>query len=157
MTITNPTALLSKLVGEDSVNGLPTRRADDKGNLIVAVNRAVIQPSAAQTASGQTVAQQPGFYREILFLLKITAVAGTTPTLNCFVDVSDDGGTTWYQAAQLGPANIASVPAAPFSSQYLLTMAAANANGAFGDTYRVRWTIGGTTPSFTFQITAIHK
>lgn len=157
MPITNPTALLSKLIGEDSTNGLPVRRADDQGNLITSVKRVTIVPTAAQTVSGQSGPQQPGFYRELLLFLRVTAVAGTTPTLNVFVDLSDDGGATWFQTAQLGPANISAVPTQPYAATYLLTLAATGPNGAFGDTYRIRWVIAGTTPSFTFQVTAIHK
>lgn len=158
MAISNAVNALLKLVGEDSINGIPVRNADAAGNIIAGANRVIVQAGAAQNASGQTAAQQPSsLYREILFFLKVTAVAGTTPTLNVYVDVSDDGGTTWYQAGQLGPANIAAVPAAPYSG-YTLTLSAASSSGPWGDTYRIRWVIAGSAgPSFTFQVTAIHK
>ena len=162
MTISNPTNALTKLVGEDSNNGVPVRLCDSAGNLPNTSQRTVIVNAAAYTASGVSAAQQlNALYNELLFLLKVTAVAGTSPTLNVFIDVSDDGGTTWYQAAQLGPSNIAAVPAqtqGAYPSGYILTLSASASNStSWGDTFRVRYQITGTTPSFTFQVTCIAK
>src|SRR5579859_7427309 len=126
MTIANPVQALLKLVNEDSNNGVPVRIVDYQGSLPNTTQRTVIVNSAAYTASGVSAAQQlNGLYNELLLLLKVTAVAGTTPTLNVFVDVSDDGGTTWYQAAQLGPTNIAAVPSqtqGAYPSGYILSL-----------------------------------
>jgi hypothetical protein len=161
MTISNPVQALLKLVAEDSNNGLPVRQCDSLGNILAASTRVVVINSAAYTVSGVSSAQTPNAaYDEILFLLRVTAIAGGTPTLNVFIDVSDDGGTTWYQSAQLGPTNIAAVPTqtqGAYQSGYILTLQGANSNGSWGDTYRVRYQITGTTPSYTFQVTAIHK
>jgi hypothetical protein len=161
MTISNPVAGFTKLVAEDSNNGIPIRLCDSLGNLIPASSRSIPVNSAAYTASGVSAAQQPSaLYDELLFLLKVTAVAGTSPTLNVFIDLSDDGGTTWYQAAQLGPSNIAAVPSqtqGAYPAGYTLTLSPGNTNGSWGDTYRVRYQIAGTSPSFTFQVTCIAK
>ncbi|HLJ67751.1 MAG TPA: hypothetical protein VKX16_10375 [Chloroflexota bacterium] len=159
MTISNPTNALTKQVTEDSINGLPVRLCDQNGNFLNTATRTIVVPSAAYTANGTSATQQPPpSASELLFLLRLSAVSGTTPTLNVYVDVSDDGGTTWFQAAQLGPSNIAAAPANnPYPSTYLLTMSPGNANGSWGDTYRIRWVITGTTPSYTFQVTQIAK
>jgi hypothetical protein len=161
MTVANPTQSLLKLVTEDSNNGLPVRQCDSLGNLLASSVRTVVVNSAAYTASGVSAVQQPNAaYDELLFFLRVTAVGGTSPTLNVFVDLSDDGGTTWYQAAQLGPTNIAAVPAqtqGAYPAGYTATLQGASSNGSWGDTYRVRYQIAGTSPSFTFQVTAIAK
>jgi hypothetical protein len=162
MPISNPVQALIKLVSEDSVNGLPIRNADDQGTVPSSKSRTTVLASAAYTTSGVSAAVQPnGLYNEILLLLRITAASGTNPTLNVFVDTSDDGGTTWYQINQLGPSNISSVPTLTqnaYPTGYTLTLDAANSNqGSWGDTFRIRYQIGGTTPSFTFMVTAIQK
>jgi hypothetical protein len=163
MTISNPVAAFTKLVGEDSNNGVPVRLVDNTGNLPTTQLRSTIIASAAYPVSGVSAAQQlNGLYNELLFLLKVTAMSGTGgPTLNVFIDVSDDGGTTWYQAAQLGPNNIAAVPATTqgaYPSGYILTLSGkAGSSSSWGDTFRVRYQITGTTPSWTFQVVAIAK
>lgn len=66
-----------------------------------------------------------------------SAPTGTTPTLTVSIDVSPDGGTTWFPSG--------------------LTTTALNAAGQYRvvgsdlieGTYRVKWVVGGTTPSFT--------
>lgn len=114
-------------------------------------DRVSLLPSTTQTAGGSTGPFSVGQYRELLLFLVVTAASGTGQQLNVFLDTSPDGGTTWVQAIQLGATNIAAAVTA------LQSMAAAGSSGAFGDTIRIRWTIAGTTPSFTFAVTAIGK
>ena len=73
--------------------------------------------------------------------VNITAASGTTPTLDLTVEWSFDGGTTF----------LVGDPADSFT-QKTTTGTAAKAFEAKGDCYRVRWTIAGTTPSFTFSV-----
>ncbi|HZU13900.1 MAG TPA: hypothetical protein VFB58_13745 [Chloroflexota bacterium] len=112
---------------------------------------ATLQASAAQTAGGSSAAYGCGNLDELLLFLNVTAASGTTPQLNVFVDTSDDGGTTWYQLAQLGPANITA------AGQYTLALGLGSTAGPFGNTIRIRWTVAGTTPSFTFAVKAVGK
>lgn len=75
---------------------------------------------------------------------RVTAVSGTTPTLDLSVEWSADGGTTWFT----------SQPADTFTQ---LT-AAANVAKSFqvkARHLRIRWTIGGTTPSFTIAVDVV--
>ena len=90
-------------------------------------------------------------------------VTGTTPTLSAQVQISPDGGTTWlnYGAASgtvtttgttilidVYPTNESGAGATPSA----LTTGATQTlqiNGALPRTWRLSYTIGGTTPSFT--------
>lgn len=102
---------------------------------------AEVLSSAARTASGTSgaVAIDPG--ANVHVVLNTTAASGTTPTLDVSLEWSLDGGTTWAAPgdafAQVTAAGVAmkSIPAkAPLA--------------------RVRWVIGGTSPSFTFDVRA---
>jgi len=118
-----------------------------------AAQRTTVEGSAAQTAGGTSAAVAVGSYREFLLLLNVTAVSGTgSPTLTCFVDTSSDGGTTWFQIA-----SGAAITATGTQIIQLGAGTAATPAVLFGDTVRLRWTITGTTPSFTFSAIGIGK
>jgi hypothetical protein len=70
--------------------------------------------------------------------LNVTAASGTTPTLDVVVEDSFDG-TTWNTVAT-------------FTQKTAVGVQALDVSGQFTDQLRVRWTIGGTTPSFTFDV-----
>lgn len=102
-----------------------------------------IEASSAKTATGNGATQEAGAGAKLSILLDCTAVSGTSPTLTLSVQWSLDGGTTWADAD----------PADAFAA---ITAAAKKAK-AFdrkGSHYRLLWTIGGTTPSFTFSARA---
>ncbi len=110
-------------------------------------SRITLQPSTAETASGSAiVAESVGEFRELLVTLNCTAASGTTPTLNVKLQTSDDGGTTWYD-----------LPSAAFTQLTAAGTGILQLNVPFGDTLKVVWTIGGTTPSFTFAVKAVAK
>ncbi len=71
--------------------------------------------------------------------LNVTAVAGSSPTLNVVIEDTLDNGATWNQI-------LAFTQAAGVTRQVL------NHEGIFSDRARIRWTLGGTTPSFTFAV-----
>ena len=99
-------------------------------------------PSAARTTSGSAAATVDDLGDTVSVWVSVTAVSGTTPTLDISVEWSPDG-TTWA----------ASEPADSFTQ----ITAAKNVVKSFTDKakfYRVVWTIAGTTPSFTFSILA---
>lgn len=72
--------------------------------------------------------------------LDVTAVAGTSPTLDVVLEDSLDG-TNWNTLAT-------------FSAQNTPGHQVVNVTTPFADLLRARWTIGGTTPSFTFSVLA---
>lgn len=103
----------------------------------------VLVPSAAQTASGVSAAQKsPQDQQSVLNLLVgVTAVAGTTPSMAITVQWSEDGGQTWADAD----------PADTFSAITAVT-ALVKQFTVKAPTFRIAWTITGTTPSFTFAV-----
>lgn len=97
-------------------------------------------PSAARTTSGVT-ATQPGYgpARTLRAQLDVTAASGTTPTLDVVLEDSLDGGATFNTVAT-------------FTQRTAAGRQVVDITTPFSDQLRVRWTIGGTTPSFTFAV-----
>lgn len=101
-------------------------------------------PSAARTATGQGQAVVDSDRGNMLALqLAVTASSGTTPTLDVALEWSMDGGTTWSPAET-----------ADSFTQMTGTGSKVKVFTVKSPTYRVVWTIGGTTPSFTFWVRA---
>lgn len=101
-----------------------------------------IVASAARTVSGNTAAL-PGWgaASQIRAQLDVSAAAGTTPTLNVVLEDTLDGGVTWNTIGT-------------FTQKTAVSREVINVAAPFTDTIRVRWTVGGTTPSFTFSLSA---
>jgi hypothetical protein len=97
----------------------------------------VLAPSAARTASGSGPGLQMGAKSTARLDLAVTAAAGTGPTMTVTIEHSHDG-TTWVA-----------------HSAFPAVTAAGTVRKVFGglDNYvRATWTMGGTTPSFTFSV-----
>lgn len=103
----------------------------------------VILASAARTATGQSGAFSVGGGDSLTVLVDATAVSGTSPTMTVNVEWSHDG-STWFVGDT----------ADAFSA---LTAAGKKAKNftVKGLYARLNYTIGGTTPSFTFAAHAI--
>lgn len=104
----------------------------------------LVVPSGARTATGNSGPLgliQGG--KDLAVLADVTVVSGTSPSMTLSVEWSQDGGTTFGQAD----------PADAFTA---ITAAATKAKtfAVKGNSYRIVWTITGTTPSFTFSIRA---
>lgn len=97
--------------------------------------------SLVRTASGDS-GSLAGFggVTTIRAQLDVTAAAGTTPTLNVVIEDTLDG-TNW---------NVVGT----FAQRVAAGREVINITTPFSDTLRARWTVGGTTPSFTFKIDA---
>lgn len=96
--------------------------------------------SAARTETGAGTEFDTEDVEELEAELNITAASGTTPTLDAYLETKTDTGD-WYTVGS-------------FPQQ---TDTAENVGRVFdglGDQCRWAWTIGGTTPSFTFSIDA---
>lgn len=76
----------------------------------------------------------------IVSTLAVTAASGTSPTLNVALEVSYDGGTTWFANAG------AFAQATGVTSETKSFLVAGATHG------RWKQTIGGTTPSFTYSL-----
>jgi hypothetical protein len=99
--------------------------------------------SSARTASGNSGTIADDFGQAISSLVNVTAVSGTSPTLDVEEQVSRDNGTTWdpeYDVERFTATGTARVPLSQIDG-------------------RRRWlyTIGGTSPSFTFSITTMRS
>lgn len=77
-----------------------------------------------------------------VFSVPVTAVSGTTPTMDISVEESDDAGWNWYRVYEF--------PRITAAGLYRSPMVQLNGN-------RIRYvrTIGGTTPSFTMALNRI--
>lgn len=95
--------------------------------------------SAARTASGDT-GTLSGFsdLGKLRAQLEVTAAAGTSPTLDVVLEDSLDG-TSWNTIGT-------------FAQLTTTGREVIDITGLFADRLRVRWTIGGTSPSFTFSV-----
>lgn len=96
--------------------------------------------SGARTATGTSAAFDTGSAESLEATLTVSAASGTTPTLDVTLETSIDGGTTWTTVAAFAQRTGAGSVGRVF--------------GPLGDKCRWKWTIAGTTPSFTFAVTA---
>jgi hypothetical protein len=99
----------------------------------------VFAVSAARTASGDSGTQSGYELASTLRAqLNVTAAAGTGPTLDVVIEDTLDG-TNWNVigtfAQKTGPGR-----------------EVINVTSPFSDRLRARWTVGGTAPSFTFDV-----
>lgn len=117
---------------------------------ILAAQTVLNQASAAQTAGGNSADLTVGQYRELAVDINISAVSGTSPSATFFVDRKGADGIYY---------NIYSSGAKTTTGTVSTSIGAGGAatNSAFGNVIRFRWTITGTTPSFTFSASIIGK
>lgn len=101
-----------------------------------------LKASDAQTASSQTGAIEI-YGKELTVTLDVTAVSGTTPTLDVKLQHSPDG-SLW---SDLGTA---------FTQKTAVSREVKTFTQMHGYV-RVVWTIGGTTPSFTCSVEATER
>ncbi|MEM0459293.1 MAG: hypothetical protein QXZ31_05460 [Thermofilaceae archaeon] len=104
----------------------------------------VLLPSAARTASGNTADIDVGRFLYAEVCVDVTAVSGTDPVLNVYVE-GKNRYTGKYKTL-LSFENISSVQTLWGTiSPLIFTLV------------RVRWTISGTSPSFTFSVSGEFK
>jgi hypothetical protein len=98
----------------------------------------VLVPSGSYTADGDGAPHATGAAATLRLTLNVTAASGTGPTMTATVQHSEDG-TTWR--------NHTSFAAATAVGTQRLVLS------ALDRFVRCSWTVGGTTPSFTFSVT----
>lgn len=107
-------------------------------------DKATLFASQARTASANSNAEDVSGFETLLAILNVTAASGTTPTLDVKFQESMDA-VTWVDipSAAFTQTTAAAVKSLLFSSraQYIRAVA----------------TIGGTTPSFTFDLVVSGK
>lgn len=95
--------------------------------------------SAARTTSSQTATLGNfGPAKSIRAQLDVTAASGTSPTLNVIIEDTLDG-TNWNTVGT-------------FAQKTAAGREVINIETPFSDRLRVRWTVAGTSPSFTFSV-----
>ncbi|HPP12919.1 MAG TPA: hypothetical protein PKW42_09325 [bacterium] len=99
-------------------------------------------PSAARNTSGQSGSFGLYDMDEILVFLNVSAVSGASSTLDVKVQTQGPDGV-WYDLQSF--------------TQKTAAGQEAKAITVFGETLRIAYTIGGSSPSFTFSVTAVAK
>lgn len=100
--------------------------------------------SAARTASAQTTTTAVGAYTMGVFYLDVTAVSGTTPTLNVTIEGKDPTSGKYFTIGTF-------TQLTAIGNQRITIPQLLDSN------IRVNYQIGGTTPSFTFTVGATFK
>lgn len=140
-----------KLAGANS-SGVETFFADVTSDGRLKVHNAITEvshvnridvTSAARTTSGDSGTLDSNGFGMAVFFINITAVSGTTPTMQISFDVSEDG-SNWSELIK----TVRFTAATTYREQRISLSA---------KYYRYRWTIAGTTPSFTFSMTSTLK
>lgn len=99
----------------------------------------VLVESVARTVSGATPSTAGfGDAKTLRVQLHVTAVAGVAPALDVVLEDTLDG-TNW---------NVLGA----FAQRTTVGREVINITTPFSDRLRLRWTIGGTTPSATFSV-----
>lgn len=98
----------------------------------------ILVPSGTRTANGSGVPAMAGDKTTARLTLDVTAASGTTPTMTVTVETSQDGSSSWT--------SVGSFAAATGVSSQRKTFA------GLDNFLRATWTVGGTTPSFTFSV-----
>jgi hypothetical protein len=101
--------------------------------------------SAAITSTTTTAAFTPGFGTAYQVNIPVTAVTGTTPTLDFRIEESDDNGTNWFTVFDFHRITATGIYRSPVLP--------------LGTGTRVRYvqTITGTTPSFTRAVNRVQS
>lgn len=117
------------------------------------------ETSSAKTATGASANVTNHNARGCYIQVNVTAVSGTTPTMTCRVQYSVDSGSNFVDLDTTN-AQTASITTTGLYQLRVYPGIAAVANSACNAplprTWRLAWTIGGTTPSFTFSSNVAH-
>lgn len=110
--------------------------------------------SSAKTGGGQSASiLTPG--AKFCVIATCTAASGTSPTLDLIVDWSING-TTWTTNSTRDTTGGSFTDHATTHADRMVRLTSASATAivvhAKAQFFRIRWVIGGTTPSFTFSV-----
>lgn len=116
-----------------------------KGN---SVNQVLVASGTRTTDGDSGAIYIKDGYSRLATMLNVSAVSGTSPSLTVYVEIRDPVSGSWYVIGQF-------TPQTGISGELICIGAGGDTKFVAGDTIRVRWTITGTTPSFTFSVGAI--
>lgn len=134
----------------------------------MAASRMEMLASAKQVASGNSAAFPVPTLTMAAIGVDVTAVEGTSPQLDLWLEGSTDGGTTWFELVADQVLKSSGVAAANTVSANARDIVEAKTStdaekfiGVYKhlpvDTVRVHWTISGTSPGFTFAVDLVGK
>jgi hypothetical protein len=114
------------------------------GTLVNDIASAAITSSTTSTAvqPGTGVQNNFGTYSST-FNIVVTAVSGTTPTLDVAIEESPDNGTNWIRVYEF--------PRITANGSYV----SPKLRSTYGTRFRYVRTVGGTTPSFTMALNRV--
>lgn len=125
-------------------NALPAG-ANTIGSTNLPLLTSVADVASAAIASTATVAAiTPGFGISYQVNIPVTAVTGTTPTMDVRIEESDDAGTNWFTVYDFPRITATGIYRSPFLP-------------VTGNRVRYVQTIGGGTPSFTRAINRLQS
>jgi hypothetical protein len=122
--------------------------------------------AARTTTAGGTAITGISLFTEVVFQVNVTAQSGTTPTLDLYIQTSYDGGLNWVDIAAAtqittvtGITILSHNPDGGTASPSFIATDGTKTGGTnkvvgWGDRLRLKWKIGGTTPSYTFSASA---
>lgn len=113
--------------------------------------------TGAKTATGNGATVANSGNKGVQIVIALGVVTGTTPTAVFKVQTSVDGGTTWVDLPGATTASLVATgnwgitiyPGQAVTAGTTTTGTTATVSGVIPRSWRVVWTIGGTTPSFT--------
>jgi hypothetical protein len=97
-------------------------------------------PSMTVTTNGDSGATPliVNYGSVVVFFLNVTSVGGTDPTLDVYIDIQDPASGAWVNQDKF--------PTVTSTGTWALALPVRAVK------YRVRWVLGGTSPSFTFSV-----
>lgn len=126
-----------------------------------------IKASAAVTSDTGYAFELPNDVADLKIIVTCSAASGTSPTLDCTLQTSYDGGTTYVMHSRFAQITAAATRVLDLGRTNVIvagqefahaTTGGADANnGPLGRHCRVYADVGGTSPSFTFQVDAIGR
>ena len=135
---------------------------------LAGAKRIELLASTALNSNGNSSSFTLSTVRELMVGVDVTAGSGTSPTLDLWLQGSDDGGTTWYDlvADQVLPtADAAASGTVTTSARDIVDNKTTTTAESFVAVYksiptdriRLKWKIGGTSPEFTLSVSAVGK
>lgn len=120
--------------------------ADDIGQVLNGYKEETVLISASRTISGESEVILSGKYKEAVAFIDVTAATGTSPTLDVKFQTKDPVSGKWFNITEL-----------EFTQLTIVGNEMKTKSGLLGSSLKCIYTIGGTTPDFTFSIGLILK
>nr|BDD47810.1 hypothetical protein 11 [Bacillaceae bacterium] len=135
-------------IGDVDVLTLPSipSGVNDIGQVLNGFKNDTVLPSLARTTSGNSVEFDVSKYKEAIVFLDVTTASGTSPTLDVKFQTQDPASLKWFDITGL-----------TFAQKTAVGNEVKEKSNVLGSKIRCTYTIGGTTPSFTFSVGLVLK